>query len=134
MLQNRKVYKEVIFLISMKNKEGKSIFLQVVGDTPKLRILDFLLTFQKFDYSLTEIARNARVSYSNLMLFWPEFVKTGIVEQTRVVGKAKMFKLNEKNPISQELSRLQWFIAKYIVHKKFGLEQEQKIKQIKIPA
>ena len=107
----------------MKKDFEKSIFLQVVGDTPRLRILDFLLTFQKFDYSLTEIARNAKVSYSNLMLIWPELMKTDIILQTRIVGKSKMFKLNEKNPIAQELSRLQWSIAKFIIHKKMGMQE-----------
>lgn len=111
----------------MKKNLEKSIFLQVVGDTPKLRVMDFLLTFQKFDYSLTEIAKNARVSYSNLMLIWPDLVKTGIVIQTRAVGKSKMFKLNEKNPITQELSRLQWFIAKFVIHKKLGITKRVEI-------
>ena len=113
----------------MKKIEEKSIFLQVVGDTPKLRVLDFLMTFQHFDYSLTDIAKNARVSYSNLMLFWPEFVKAGIVKQTRTVGKAKMFKLNEKNPFVQELSRLQYLISKMVIHKQFGLP-ELKVKSV----
>ncbi len=115
----------------MKNNE-KSIFLQVVGDTPKLRILDFLLTFQKFDYSLTDISRNAKVSYSNLMLLWPELLKTGMVEQTRTVGKAKMFTLNKKNPITKELSRLQWSIAKFIVHKRLVVEEKEKI-EVEVP-
>lgn len=111
----------------MKKNSEKSIFLQVVGDTPRLRILDFLLTFQKFDYSLTEISRNAKVSYSNLMLIWPKLVKTGIVVQTRTVGKSKMFKLNEENPVVHELSRLQWAVGKFIVHKKLGIEKEIKL-------
>ncbi len=114
----------------MKKNNEISIFLQVVGDTPKLRILDFLLTFQKFDYSLTDIARNAKVSYSNLMLIWPKLLETNLVKQTRVVGKAKMFRLNEKNPIAQELSRLQWLIAKSIIHKRLGLEQREKVKVV----
>ena len=106
----------------IKNNE-KSIFLEVVGDTPKLRVLDFLITFQAFDYSLTDIAKNAKVSYSNLMLFWPQLVKAGIVKQTRVVGKARMFKLNMENPFVQELSRLQWVVSKMIIHKKLGLSE-----------
>ncbi len=107
----------------------KSSFLEVVGSSPKLKVLDFLLTFQAFDYSLTDIAKNTKVSYSNLMIFWKDLVKIRLVIQTRTVGKAKMYRLNEKNPIVQELSRLQWFIAKSIVHKKYRLEViTQKIK------
>lgn len=92
----------------------ESIFLKVVGDSPKLRVLDFLLTFQAFDYSLTDIAKNAEVSYTSLMSFWPEFVKGDIVVETRKVGKARMFKLNEKNSIVIQLLKLQWTIAKRV--------------------
>jgi DNA-binding transcriptional ArsR family regulator len=116
----------------MRVNNEKSVFLKVVGDTPKLRILDFLLTFQKFDYSLTDIAKNANVSYSNLMLIWPEFVKIGLVEKTRMVGKAKMYKLNDKNPIVQELSRLQWSIAKFVIHKKLELEGVQGKRKVEL--
>ncbi len=91
---------------------SESIFLKVVGHSPKLRVLDFLLTFQAFDYSLTDIAKNSEVSYTSLMSFWPEFVKAGLVIETRKVGKARMFKLNEKNPIVRQMLRLQWTIAK----------------------
>ncbi len=39
--------------------ENRSLLLQAIGDTPKLRVLDFLITFQKFDYSLTDISEGA---------------------------------------------------------------------------
>ncbi len=101
------------------NKEAKekSVFLQVFGDNPKLRVIDFLITFPRFDYSITDIARNSHVGYSTLMLFWSEFVKTGIVEETREVGKARMFKLNEKNPAVKQILKMDWALSKYFVHK-----------------
>lgn len=86
----------------------KSIFLQVYGDNPKLRVLDFLITFQEYDYSMKEIARNSEIGYTTLKQFWQEFVKRGIVKQTRVVGKAKMFKLNTENPEIQIFMKLYW--------------------------
>jgi len=92
----------------------ESIFLKVVGNSPKLRVLDFLLTFQTFDYSLTDIAKNSEISYTSLMAFWPDLVKQGIVIETRKVGKARMFKLNEKSSIVKQLLKLQWTIAKRV--------------------
>lgn len=108
LFKNRRIYKYQF----LANNMSESIFLKVVGHSPKLRVLDFLLTFQAFDYSLTDIAKNSEVSYTSLMSFWPEFVKAGLVIETRKVGKARMFKLNEKNPIVRQMLRLQWTIAK----------------------
>lgn len=97
--------------------EAQSSFLEVMGDYPLNRVLDFLLTFDEFDYSLTEIAENAAVGYSTLMLMWPKVEEKGIVVCTRKVGKSKMFMINKKNPVVQELAKLQWEIAQAEMHR-----------------
>lgn len=77
----------------------KSLFLKSEGDNPKNRIWDFLITFQEYDYSMKDIADHSKVAYSTLKLLWPYFEKNKIAAQTRNVGRAKMYKLNLKNPI-----------------------------------
>ena len=88
-----------------------SLFLQVYGDSPRLRIMDFLIAFQDYDYSMKEIAKNSGVGYTTLKEFWPEFIRRGIVKQTRVVGKAKMFKLNLENPEVLLFIKLYWVVV-----------------------
>ncbi|MBS3092358.1 hypothetical protein J4466_02975 [Candidatus Pacearchaeota archaeon] len=39
----------------------ESIFREYFGDSPYIRILDFLIQGQDFDYSMTEIARKSGV-------------------------------------------------------------------------
>jgi len=90
----------------------KSSFLIVMGDSPKMRVLDFLLTYDVFDYSLSDIAENSGVGYTTLMEFWPSLIKTQIVEETRRVGRARMFRINKKNPAVKLLSKLYWEISK----------------------
>ncbi len=91
--------------------ETQSSFLEVMGDYPLNRVLDFLLTFDEFDYSLTEIAENAEVGYSTLMLLWPKLEKNEIVVAMRKVGKSKMFMINRENIVVQDLAKLHWEIA-----------------------
>ena len=88
----------------------KSIFLQVYGDNPKLRVIDFLITFQDYDYSMKEIARNAKIGYTTLKQFWPEFVKRKIMKQTRIVGNAKFYKLNIENPEVKQFMKFYWTV------------------------
>lgn len=101
----------------------KSIFLNLVGDSPKARVLDFLLMFPKFDYSLTEIARNSNIGYATLQLFWNDFIKSKIVIPTRTIGKAKMFKLNEQNPIIKEMLSWSWNLTKIIVNQEYSFQK-----------
>ena len=95
----------------------ETVFVEVFGSNPIIKVLDFLITFQAFDYPLTEIAKNARVSYSTLQTFWKRLEMNNIVIKTRRVGKSDLYKLNTKNPAVRQLLRLDWNLIR-------GAEQE----------
>ena len=82
------------------------------GDTPQLRVLDFLISFNFFDYPLTEIAKNSNVSYNSLKMFFDDFVKSKIVIKTRKVGKSHLYKLNTNNFFVKNLIKLDWNLTK----------------------
>jgi len=96
----------------MKIKENKSLFLMQFGDTPQLRVLDFLIDNHMFDFPMTEIARGSNVSYNSLKLFFFDFVKQGILVKTRKIGKSDYYKLNLENPFVMNLIRLDWSLTK----------------------
>ena len=112
---NRNIYKLYLVLFNMTNKNGldnNSIFVEVFGNNPVIKVLDFLITFADFDYPLTEIAKNSGISYSTLQTFWDKLVRNNIVIKTRRVGKSDLFKLNTKNPAVQQLIKLDWNLIK----------------------
>ena len=88
--------------------EVETVFREVFGASPLIKVLDFLITYQLFDYPLTEIAKNAGVSYSTLQTVWPNLVKNNLVVKTRRVGKSDLFQLNTAHPAVQQLIRLDW--------------------------
>lgn len=94
----------------------KSAFLEVFGDSPILRVLDFLVVNEDFDYSMTDIANLSGVGYSTLKLFWNKLEESGIVAQTRIVGKAKMYRLNFANLIVKKFRDFYWETTKQTVH------------------
>ena len=96
----------------MKTKENKSLFLEQFGDTPQLRVMDFLIDNQFFDYPMTEIARESNVSYNSLKVFFPYFLQSGIVVKTRKVGKSDYYKLNLNNIFVKNLIKLDWILTK----------------------
>ena len=65
-----------------------------MGDSPKIRILDYLLTERELDFSITDIAENSGVGRATLYRLWDSLIKSQIIVHTRDIGKAKLFKLN----------------------------------------
>jgi hypothetical protein len=112
----------------MEIEEDKSVFVEYFGGSPYVKVLDFLIQGQEFDYSMTEIARGARVGWSAFTEVWKRLVEKEIVVQTRTIGNAKMFKLNKKNLIVLKLIKLDWEITKLETDKLF----EEKTRKIKV--
>jgi len=96
----------------------KSVFLKQEGDTPKNRIWSFLIIHSEYDYSMKEIAKYSKVGYTTLKKIWKEFREKNIVIKTRDVGKAKMYKLNLKNPIVEKFIDFYWAVVDSVVNEK----------------
>jgi hypothetical protein len=92
--------------------ENETVFIEVFGNNPVMKVIDFLISFQLFDYPLTEIAKNSGVSYSTLQTFWEKLERNCIVVKTRRVGKSDLYKLNTNNPAVKQLIKLDWNLAK----------------------
>lgn len=87
-------YKLLYKLIKM---ETKSLFIEFMGESPTIRVLDYLLTERDLDFSITDMAKNAGIGRSTLYRVWDDLVKNKIITPTRVIGRAKLYKLNKNN-------------------------------------
>jgi len=97
-------------------EEQKTVFLDTFGTSPLMKIFDFLVVNEEFDYSMKDIAKLSGVGYATLKLIWPKLESNKIIKQTRLIGKAKMYKLNLENPIMQKLKRFYWDITRQSIH------------------
>ena len=115
-------------MISLGDPLGESVFLQAFGKkSPVLRILDFLMDNLGSDYSKTEIAEGSDLSRGTLFSVWPRLEALELVVLTREVGRAKMYKLNKKNPIARKLIELDDavsdFYASKLINCDIGIEE-----------
>ena len=92
--------------------ENETPLIQVFGSNPVMKVLDFLISFQLFDYPFTEIARKSEVSYSTLQTFWSRLEMNKIVIKTRRIGKSDLYKLNTQNPAVRQLIKMDWNLIK----------------------
>ena len=95
------------FLVSQKSKISETtIFIEALGDSPVIRVLDFLIEGRGLDYSLSDIAENSNTGWTTLHRIWDKLVKLEIVKHTRDIGRAKLFRINEENKAVKELIRV----------------------------
>ena len=87
--------------------EEKSLLLNLTGELPLFKIIDFLLENKGMDFSKSDISRNAGISRASLFNYWNEIEKHGIVKVTRSFGKTKLYTLNAKNPVTQKIIDLE---------------------------
>jgi len=87
-------------------EDENSVFVEYFGGSPYIKVLDFLIQGQDFDYGMTEVARGAGVGWSAFSSVWLKLVEKEIVVLTRMVGNAKMFRLNKDNVFVEKLLRL----------------------------
>src|SRR3989338_1181965 len=101
-----------------------SIFIETFGETPAVKVLDFFLTFDSFDYSKSQVSEETGISRITLDKIWKELVNQKIIVKTRSIGRAEMYKLNKKNPKVKVLLDLSLKLAAA-----FAEEETQKIKK-----
>ena len=97
----------------------ESLFIRELGiKSPMLKVLDFLMDNESFDYSKTDIAEGTELSRATLFKAWPKLEALDLITATRMVGQAKMYKLNKKNPIVKKLMELDDSISEYFALKR----------------
>ena len=84
----------------------ETLFRQALGDTPKIRVLEFLIEGRELDYSISDIAEGAEIGRTTLFRIFDDLIKSGIVVPTRQIGNAKLFKLNRNNSFVKKMIEL----------------------------
>ncbi len=103
--------------------KSESIFLDYIGDTPRMMVLQYFIEGRDFDYTLTDLL-NGGVSWGTLNSLVPKLLELGIVIKTRKIGRATLYKINQENVMMKQLIFL---YDKLITEKLNVLEQENLI-------
>ena len=81
----------------------ETLFRKALGDTPKIRVLEFLIEGRELDYSISDIAEGAEIGRTTLFRIWEDLLNAKIITPTRQIGNAKLYKLNFDNLFVKKL-------------------------------
>lgn len=88
--------------------EDNSVLIEYLGDTPILRIIDFLLENRLFDYSKKQIIEGTGIAKATFYKYWERLIELGVVKSTRTFGKTKLYKINEQSNIIQKIKDVEF--------------------------
>ena len=89
------------------SKTDKSLLLQLTGEMPMFKIIDFLVDNKGLDFTKKDIAEGSGIARASLFNYWPELEKRGIVKITRKFGKTQLYTLDSTSPITKNTLELE---------------------------
>jgi len=98
-------------------KKYESILIKTLGESPKLRIIDFFLDNPLFDFTKKEVIEALGMSKQTFYKYFPDLEKYGIVKVSRKIGRAKLYKINLKHPLVEMLREYEKKISLQIAEK-----------------
>lgn len=101
--------------------------IQLIGDTPANRIIDFLVGNKGMDYSKKAIAEGAGISRASLFKYWGVIDDFNLVKETRRFGKTRLYTLNVESEIVQELLMIESMLIKRALDDAHEVRTKEKI-------
>lgn len=74
-----------------------------LGDSPRIKVLYFLMRNKEKSFSLVEIRDKAKVGYSTLKQLMPKILKEKLVLIDRIICKSNLYKINMEHNLIQTL-------------------------------
>jgi len=105
--------------------------LESVFPCSESKILDFLVVFQEFDYSISDIAEYSGIGFKTALEVIRDLEEQQVIVKTRNVGRALMYKLNLESKHTQSINRLATDIAVRSV--KENKKSKNSVKEAKCP-
>jgi len=98
-------------------KEYSSIIIKTLGNSPKLRIVDFFLDNPTYDFTKKEVIEALGMSKQTFYKYFPELEEYEIVKVTRRIGRAKLYRTNPEHPLVNMLREYEKKVSLQIAEK-----------------
>ncbi|MBI2135615.1 winged helix-turn-helix transcriptional regulator [Candidatus Woesearchaeota archaeon] len=86
--------------------EETTLFVKFLGDSPKIRVLDMLITGRELEYSISDIAEQAKIGRATFYRMIDELLKNKIILPAKKFGNMQLYRLNLDNEFIKALIKL----------------------------
>lgn len=89
-----------------------SLLVKTFGATPRIRVIDYLIENLAIDASLQDICEGTGLARNMVSEVLKDLLEIGIIDRTRMTGRAKLFALDRKNSFVKHLLKLDFELSK----------------------
>ena len=107
----------------------KSSFTLVFGNSPFVKVLDFFMQFEDFDYPISFISKETETKWETVEKVIEILVKKGFVKKTRRLGKAQLYGLDKENKLTKLLLDIDMKISDFFVKEELKRQKSGLIKK-----
>ncbi len=106
--------------------EETTLFVKFLGDSPKIRVLDMLITGRELEYSISDIAEQAKIGRATFYRMINELLSNKIILPARKFGNMQLYKLNLENEFIKALVKLYDNVIKVASEKEIKRQKLEK--------
>jgi len=103
-------------------KKYESMLVKALGNSPRLRIIDFFLDNLLFDFTKKEVIETLGMNKKTFYKYFQDLEKEGIVKVSRKIGKAKLYKINLSHPLVEMLREFEKKISMQLAKKDIAMK------------
>jgi len=86
--------------------EAESGIIALYGDSPRMKMIDFFMTFPKNEFTVPELVEGIGMSRTTAFKEIGKLSDNDMILQSGNVGKSPTYKINTKNPIIYTMQKL----------------------------
>ena len=106
-----------------------SLIFKIYGNSPNIKILNFLLSFPKNEFTVSDIIEELGMSKTTFYKYFDELINIGMIKVNPKTTKPKLYSINIDSPIVQNMRKNIDFVSEKIADKE---SMKLKIKPIEL--
>lgn len=99
--------------------ESGSLLLRTYGNSPQMRIINYLMDFPRNDFTQKEIIEALGMSKTTFYKYFDDLVGFGMIRINRRIANSKLYSINLQSPIVQSLKKNVNYISEKIAEGSF---------------
>ena len=72
----------------------KMVLSKILGESPTIKVINFLLNGREFDYSISDISEGSEIARMTTYDVVKDLRKKGLIKKTRKQGVSPLYKIN----------------------------------------
>ena len=84
-----------------------TILVELFGKSPEIQVIDFFLDHPFNDFMQSELADRTGMNPRTIKRVLIKFESEDIIKINRRIGKAVLYKLNQRNPVVNQIKKLE---------------------------